>query len=355
MELLAKRADVKNLVREAVRRVGQFPFAQANGRLIRFVGRFIDEGLARDLLAVDFDDKGFEDDVAEAVGRLGPLSIPLLRPLFEKNDPAGIPLSLSVLEDLPTKASVDLILAYWSLLWGEYREWLLDTIARIGDKRFIPILKVELKEGEQTEGEVFRLLCLINGAKDSELKRIEREMEIREQREKRLWGAMEKRDMGAFLREPLEIPLKCRSCRNVYHYTVDKIFVTVGTKDTVIQDQIACKKCGALDHYEIANEGMIAVTARLALLTLDPETVKMDRDEMTVVPMRSMSAFGKEIPLRDLVDKYEKKLRKNPESPELLIGCANALRQIKRREDAYLFTSGRSRTTPGGGGPRQPR
>ncbi|MEK7827694.1 MAG: SEC-C metal-binding domain-containing protein, partial [Thermodesulfobacteriota bacterium] len=174
-------------------------------------------------------------------------------------------------------------------------------------------------------------------AADPELERIKREMEIREEREKRLQGAMEKGDIGAFLREPLEIPLKCRSCLNVYHYTVGKVFVAVGGKDTVIEDHIVCKKCGALDHYEVANAGMVAVTARLALLTLDPETAKMDRDEMTVVPMRSISAFGKEIPLQDLLDKYEKKLRKNPESPELLIGFANALRQIKRREDSVPF------------------
>ncbi len=348
MDLLAKRADVKSLACEAVRRVGESPFAQANGRLIRFAGRFIDEGLARDLLAVDFDDSGFDDDVAAVVGRLGPRSIPLLRPLFEKNDPAGIPLALSVLENLPTEASVDLILTHWSLLWGEYKEWLLDAVVRIGDKRFIPALKVELKEGERAEGEVFRLLCLINGAADPELKRIEREMELREEREKRLRSAMEKRDMGTLLREPLEIPLKCRSCRNVYHYTVDKVFVVVavGAEDTVIEDHIACKKCGALDHYEVAAEGMVAVTTRLALLTLDPETAKEDRDEITVVPMKSISAFGKEIPLQDLVDKYEKKLRKDPESPELLIGCANALRQIKRREDAVPFYERAIRNDP---------
>jgi len=334
MDLLAKRAEVKSLACETVRRVGQFPFAQANGRLIRFAGRFIDEGLARELLAVDFDGNGFEDDVAEAVGKLGPLSIPLLRPFFEKNDPVRIPLALQILENLPTEEAVDLILVHWSLLWGGYKEWLLDAVALIGDNRFIPALKVELREGEQAEGETFCLLCLINGTADPELKRIKREMGLREEREKRLQGAMEKEDMGAFLREPLEIPLKCRSCRNVYHYTVDKVLVAVGAKDMVIEDHIVCKKCGALDHYEVASEGMFAVTARLALLTLDPETAKMDRDEMTVVPIRSISTFGKEIPLRDLVDKYEKKLRKNPESPELLIGFGNALRQIKRREDS---------------------
>ncbi|MFH1912135.1 MAG: SEC-C metal-binding domain-containing protein [Pseudomonadota bacterium] len=333
MDLLAEGTDVKRLACEAVRRVGRFPFAQANGRLIRFAGRFIDEGLARDLLAVNFDGNGFEDDVAEAVGGLGPLSIALLRPFFEKNDPAGISLALRILENLPTEEAVDFILAHWSLLWGEYRDCLLDAVACIGDKRFIPPLKVELKEGERAEGEAFRLLCLINGAKDPELERIKREMEIREEREERFQGAMEKEDIGTFLREPLEIPLKCRSCRNVYHYTVDKVFVAVGTNDTVIEDHIVCKQCGALDHYEFTNEGRIAVTARLALLTLDPETVKMDRDEMTIVPIRSTSTFGKEIPLQDLIDKYEKKLRKSPDSPELLIGFANVLRQIKRRED----------------------
>ncbi|OIP92127.1 MAG: hypothetical protein AUK26_05380 [Syntrophaceae bacterium CG2_30_58_14] len=335
MDLLARGADVKNLVREAVRRVG--PFAQANGRMIRFAGRFIDEGLARELLAVDFDGNGFEDDVAEAVGSLGSLSIPLLRPFFEKNDPAEIPLALRILENLSTEAAVDLILSHWSLLWGEYKESLLDAVERIGDKRFIPALKTELREGEQAEGETFRLLCLINGEADPELERIKREMELREEREKRLQGAIKKEDMGALLREPLEIPLQCRACRNVYHYTVNKVFVAVGAKDTVIEDHIVCKKCGALDHYQIANDGMVAVTARLALLTLDRKTAKMDREDTTVVPMRSISAFGKEIPLQDLLDKYEKKLRKSPESPELLVGFANALRQIKRREDSVPF------------------
>lgn len=334
MDLLAKRADVKSLACEAVGRMGEFPFSRANGRMIRFAGRVIDEGLARDLLAVDFDGNGFEDDVAEAVGKLGPLSIPLLRPFFEKNDPAGIPLALRILENLPTEEAVDLILAHWSLLWGGYREWLLDAVAGIGDKRFIPALKIELKEGEQAEGEVFCLLCLINGETDPELERIKREMESREEREKRLRGAMGKGDVGTFLREPLEIALQCRSCRSVYHYTVDKVLVANGGQDTVIEDHIVCKKCGALDHYEIAKGEMFAITARLALLTLDPENIKMDRDEMTVVPIRTESAFGKAVPLQDLVDKYEKKLRKNPESPELLIGFANALRQIKRREDS---------------------
>jgi len=346
MDLLAKRADVKSLACETVRRVGRFPFTQANGRMIRFAGRFIDEGLARDLLAVDFEGNGFEDDVAEAVGKLGTLSIPLLRPFFEKNDPAGVPLALRILENLPTEEAVDLILAHWSLLWGGYRGWLLDAVACIGDKRFIPPLKVEMKEGEQAEGEAFCLLCLINGTADPELERIKREMEIREEREKRLQAAMEKGDMGAFLREPLEILLKCRSCRNVYHYTVGKVFVAVGGKDTVIEDHIVCKKCGALDHYEVASEGMVAVTARLALLTLDPETAKMDRDERTVVPIRTISAFGKEIPLQDLIDRYEKKLSKNPESPELLIGFANALRQIKRREDSVPLYEGAIRHDP---------
>ena len=346
MDLLAEKADVKSLACEAVRLVGRFPFGQANGRIIRLVGRFMDEGLARELLAVDFEDNGFDDDVAEAVGKLGPLSIPLLRPFFEKSDPAGIPLALRILEDLPTEEAVDLILAHWSLLWDGYKEWLLAAVVCIGDKRFIPALKVELKEGEHAEGKAFYLLCLINGEADPELERIKREMEIREKREKRLQGAMEKGDMEALLREPLEIPLKCRSCRNVYHYTVGKVLVTAGGKDTVIQDHIVCKKCGALDHYEMAGEGLVAVTARLALLTLDPEMVKMDRDEMTVVPIKSVSTFGKEIPLRDLVDTYEKKLSKNPESPELLIGFANALRQIKRREDSVPFYERAIRNDP---------
>ena len=155
MDLFAEKADVKSLVREAVRRVSQLPFTQANGRFIRFAGRFIDEGLARDLLAVDFEGNGFEDDVIEAVGKLSPLSIPLLRPFFEKNDPAGIPLALRILENLPTEEAVNLILDHWSLLWGEYRDCLLDTVACIGDKRLFPPPRSNWKEGKRARGRPF--------------------------------------------------------------------------------------------------------------------------------------------------------------------------------------------------------
>ena len=333
MDLMAQRADVKSLVHEAVRRVGQFPFAEANRRIIRFTGRFMDEGVARELLAVDFENNGCEDVVAEAVAKLGTLSIPILRPLFEKNDPAGIPRALRIMEDLPTDAAVDLILAHWPLLWGEYKDCLLDAVGRIGDKRFISPLKAELKVGERDEGEVFRILCLVNGVADPELKRIEGELAIRKERAKYLRNAMDKGDTGAILREPLEIPLKCRSCGRVYHYMVERVLL-VGTEDRVIEDRILCKKCGALDHCEITEEGVVDITARLALLALDPETAKKDGDDMTVTPVKSMSSFGKDIPFKDLVGQYEKKLKKDPESPELLIGYANALRQIKRREDA---------------------
>ena len=337
MDLLAEKADVKSLACDALRQAGQFPFSQVNERIIRFTGRFIDEELAWELLAVDFEDSGFNDDVAEAVGKLGPLSIPLLRPFFGRNDQAGIPLALQILQNLPMEETVDLILTHWPLLWSEFKEWLLDAVEDIGDQRFIPALKAEMREGERTESEVFRLLCLINGVADPELKRVDRELEIRKKREKRLQGAMERGDTGILLPEPLEISLQCRSCGGIHHYTVDKVLVAVGAKDTLIADKIVCKKCGALDHYEITPEGMVGVTARLMLLTLDPNSAKMDHDKITVIPVRSVSAFGKEMALHELLDKYEKKLSKKPENPELLIGFANALRQIKRREDSVPF------------------
>jgi len=334
LDLLAQSADAKSLAGEAIRRLGQFPFAEANGRIIRFAGRFIDAELARELLTVSFEDNEFADDVAKAVSSLGDLSIPLLCPLFEQNNQVGIPLALRVLEETPTEKAADLVLTHWSLLWGEYREWLLNTVTGIGDKRFIPVLKTELKAGEQAENETFRFLCLVNGITNPELNSIERESERREKRKKRLRRALEEGDMAALLREPIEIPLKCRSCHNVYHYTVDKVFAVVGTADMVIDDCIVCKQCGALDHYEIPEEGRIAVTARLAALHLLPEAAKADLDEMTVATRRSVSALGKDMPIQDLIDKYEKKLKKDSENPELLIGFANALRQGKRREDA---------------------
>jgi tetratricopeptide (TPR) repeat protein len=311
--------------------------SEAVPRIVDLLSRFMDKGLARYLLDIDSADEGLEDAILRAVTKLGVSAIPLLRAVVENNDRERTALALEILEDLPYEESVDLILSRWSVLWEEHQEWLLDAVESLGGRRFIPLLRKELREGEATEDAVFRLLCLVNGVADPELKRIEREAGMRRREKEEALEAIEAGDFGALLSKPIDVSLSCRSCSSIFHYRIGKIQVGTDSKDVVISDSVICKKCGALDHYETGDDLILAVTARLALLNALPDDAALDFDSMTVIPARTTSALGEGLSGKELLAKYEKKLAKEPENAELLLGYANLLRQMKRAEDAVSF------------------
>lgn len=58
---------------------------------------------------------------------------------------------------------------------------------------------------------------------------------------------------------------------------------------------------------------------------------------MTVVPVRTSSALGDGLSIKEMFPRYEKRLAKQPDDPEILLGYANLLRQAKRTEDAIPF------------------
>lgn len=141
-------------------------------------------------------------------------------------------------------------------------------------------------------------------------------------------------DVAKLIRKPLTLPLRCRSCKSIYHYTVTKVFFSEQTNDMVIDDTIICNTCGALDHYEITDDGKMLVFALFLLTIGNPAAVAMDQEETTVVPTRSTSSFGTDMKIEEVIRRYEEDLEKSPDNPELLVGYANALRQIRRREDS---------------------
>ncbi|MGA2107351.1 MAG: SEC-C metal-binding domain-containing protein, partial [Syntrophorhabdales bacterium] len=337
MEVLAAGGQAGTLIDFCKRHLEEHAQSDAAPRIVDFLSWFMDEKLARDLLDLDLTDESLDEAVLLAVGKLGDRAIPLLRPIFDNGDHERIPFALEIVEDLPCEESVDIILSHWPVLWEEHQEWLLDAVESLADRRFVPLLKKELKEGEPEQGEVFRLLCLINDITDPELKRIEREARERRRQEEKVAEAIESGDVDALLSEPLDVALTCRACNGLFHYSISKVQVGMDTQDVVIADPIVCKKCGALDHYEAGDDLTLAVAARLALLDALPDDAVPDFDSMAVVPVRTRSALGEGLSCRELLAKYEKKLAKEPENAELLLGYANLLRQTKRAEDAVPF------------------
>lgn len=337
MEILAADGQIDATVDFLLDYLKGHAYMESAPRIVRFLSRFMNEALGRELLSMDFAGEDLDNAICLAVGRLSQGAIPLLRPILEKNDQDRLPLAMEILEDLPCEESVELVLTHWVSLWAGHREWLLDLSESLGDKRFIALLREELREGEPEEGEVFRLLCLIHGVTDPELKRIEREAKERRLREERIAEAIDAGDYGALLYEPIDVSLTCRSCKGLFHYRVRRISVVMDTEDIVIADTIVCKRCGAVDHYEAGDDLVLAVTARLAVLNALPEGEEPDLDGMTIVPVRTTSALGEGLSIKEMFAKYEKKLAKEPDNPELLLGYANLLRQAKRAEEAMSF------------------
>lgn len=337
IDILAASPQADTVIQFLMEHLKEHAYMESAPRIVGFLGRFINEAMARELLSMNFAGNNLEDAVCLAVGRLGQSAVPLLRSIIENNDPDRLPLALEILEGLPCEESIDLVLNHWLPLSEEHPDWLLNVVESLCDKRFIPLLRKELREGEHEEGEVFRLLCLINGVKDPELKRIEQEREERRLQQEMIAKAIDAGDYRALLYEPIDVSLRCRSCKGVFHYRVYKIQVVMDTQDIIIADTIICKKCGAVEHYEPENDLNLAVLARLAMLNALDDDEEPDFDRLTIVPTKTISALGEGLSTKELFERYEKKLAKEPDNPEFLLGYANLLTRTKRAQDALPF------------------
>ncbi len=143
MEILAADGQADAVVNFCKEHLKEHAYSDAAPRVVAFLSRFMDEGLAGDLLDLDFAGESLDAAILRAVGKLGAPAIPLLRPFFQKNDREKVPLALEIMEDLPCEESVDLILSYWPMLCEDHQEWLLDAVESLGDMRFIPLLRRE--------------------------------------------------------------------------------------------------------------------------------------------------------------------------------------------------------------------
>ncbi|MBI5417655.1 hypothetical protein HZA55_06870 [Candidatus Poribacteria bacterium] len=197
--------------------------------------------------------------------------------------------ALFILNDIPVLQTVDIIINYWNKLLIIDKQVLLEAVREIGDKKFIPLIKREIKEGEFDEIATFIFLCHINNIDNPELKKFEHLFEEQEKKLKDAMSLLESGNITRLIDEPLNIELKCRNCKKSYHYNVGKVFIEKNSSDYFIQDKILCKNCNSLDH------------------------------------------------LNEALADYEKKLKKDPENPEHLIGYANTLSTAKRTEDAIEY------------------
>jgi tetratricopeptide (TPR) repeat protein len=333
-KILTNASDKDKIVDLCLKHINENPDSWANLRIVRLLGIIKDINAIAQLFNIQSNYEMLWEEIISAVRNTGQSAIDIVKPVFDNFDKPRIGYALQVLEDLPFDDSVDIILRHWETLWIHHKEYLLNAIRGIGDRRFIELLKKELREGELYEAEVFYLLCLVNKIIDPQLKKAEKEIERYNKKLKNRLNILESSDVSKLLNEPLEIELKCRTCHRSYLYTVKKMMLDPKSLDNYIIDKIKCKNCGVVDHYEITSNGLMSITSRLMFFNMLDEA---DKDEGVFVVGRVAPVYGKEMSINETLAFYEEKIRDNPENLEYLIGYANTLRRVKRTEDAIPY------------------
>jgi tetratricopeptide (TPR) repeat protein len=334
-ERLRTWPDQGRIIEIALQFIEKHPDSRAIERLMDYLAENMDARVAERLLKLDSDSPELDQKLAVAASRLGVPLLVLLPAVIESQNPTGITRSLNLMQQLPFEGSVNLLLKHWDKFWELDKLSLLEAIQDIGDRRFIPPLKNELKGIEFPEARIYHLLCLIHGEADHRLKKIETEMEHRNREQSKTLEAVATGDLTSLLEQPLNLDLKCRRCRKTYTYEVSEVTSLSGAKgDYIIADPIRCKNCGALNHCEKTIGADMAVMGRvLALLAMGDKGLKhIENGPLGFAEGKRIG--GKTRSIEEALLYYKAMLAKNPTHVFYLIGYANTLCIAKRTDDA---------------------
>ncbi len=298
------------------------------------------------LLAVLENDHALDlmDDCVDALAALGPDVLPLIDRAFQDHPGSGARFQLlGVLRRLPYPEAVTVLLKQEKLLFT-ITESYCHTAQQLGGADLIDLYRREWRPGEFLTGETLLFLVELHGQRIPELPQLRREYRQELQREKKHLTAMgrslEQGTLPAMDAAGRSLELECHRCGRIYHYQVEEILVNIaeyGRKDKhrnlrdelLIQGDIVCKGCGAVNDYEFTNSAWLAVTAEMMLLTASGA-----KESGWLSFGRSATFDGKEMPpskmpvyLARLVDRF-------PADAALRIRYGNVLRRSGRIDEA---------------------
>jgi tetratricopeptide (TPR) repeat protein len=100
----------------------------------------------------------------------------------------------------------------------------------------------------------------------------------------------------------------------------------------IIPQPVVCSKCGAVDQYELAGMGYLALTADL-LTHINPEAKDLRREDQRVQYME-FEAMGRKMHPLEAIERYQEEIARHPNDSHLYVGYGNVLRFLGRFEGA---------------------
>lgn len=279
-------------------------------------------------------DEALVETAGEALIEMGEAALEGIGEVLRSSDDLGkIIGALEVLEKLPCRRSVEILLEQFERLWILEADALLETVQALGARDFLQPLKRELREGEALAENVYLFLCQLHKTSDPILKGIRKRKEEREVALRRMLKAG---DMSELLTGRLPLALKCRGCSRTYTYEVTEIYIDPEQKvEPFIRDEIRCKGCGRLDDYELTSKARMAIMAEMMKLLAAKE--KLGEKALDKTPLRFVAvglSDGRRMSPGEALKEYEGRIAKDPHDPGLQIGYANVLRFLKKFDRA---------------------
>lgn len=337
-KLLNSATESSYVIESCMKHIRGQPDSWANPRIARLLGKMNDFKVVEQLFEIDTDYEGFREEITEAAIKAGKAMLPYLKSIFAGSDEDRITRALLILEDIPAPEVSNIIINNWEKLYMIDKEGVLEVVRSTGDRRFIDILRKEMKEGEIYTAEIFRLLCLINKVADLRLKDAEQMIRNHNKKMARQLHALEASGISTIIKEPVPVELKCQACLRTYIYDISKIMIYSESPEKLIIDKIRCKNCGAVDDYEITARGEMSIASHLIFFMSALDTNEgREFHESTFVIGKISPIDGKKMSLSEGLAYYEKMVKDVPDDPKYLIGYANTLRTAKRTGAAISY------------------
>ncbi|SHI64055.1 tetratricopeptide repeat protein [Desulfofundulus thermosubterraneus] len=296
------------------------------------------------LLAVLENDAALDlmEDCVDVLATLGPAVLPLIDRAFQNNSRSGAEFHLlSILGRLPYPEAVAILARQEQLLFAATESYCL-AVKSLASASFLELYRREWRPGEFLLTETLLFLAELHGQPIPELPRLRREYREYRQRQRKSLATLESALKRGILPErddeSRSLELKCRRCGRVYHYEVEELFVDISQyrkesanlRDALlIQEDIVCKGCGAVNDYEYTNAAMLALTAEIMLLA-----ARGQKESSWLTFGRSTTFDGKEIPLSKMPAYFERLVQRSPANAALRVRYGNVLRRLGRVEEA---------------------